>query len=93
VDTAGEYRELVLIPFGRELLEEASPWEGFRGLLNHELASANLAIFDTPLDLVVGLEARRFANGLRKGHPVFLVNDGRSHAGNIHREGPRFKHF
>ena len=53
--TTGQNGELIFIPLRREVLEEASAREGFLGLLNHKLASANLALFDTPLDLVIRL--------------------------------------
>jgi len=91
LDTTGEYGELIFIPLRREVLAETAPREGFLGPLAHELASANLAILDPPLDLVVWFEAHGRADRLREGHPVFLVNDGCTHGGNIAQERPSFK--
>jgi hypothetical protein len=41
--------------------EKASAREGFPGFLRRQLASVDFALFNTPLDLIVGLEARRRA--------------------------------
>jgi len=83
LDTTGQNGKLIFIPLRREVLAEASPREGFLGLLNRKLASANLAIFDTPLDLVISFESHGRANGLRESHSVFLVDYGRTHGGII----------
>jgi len=70
---------LCVVSFRREILEETSARKGFPGLESRQLASADFAIFDTPLDLVVRLQAHRFTNGLRESHSVLLVNYGRTH--------------
>jgi len=91
LDTARQQSELLFVPCRGEVLEEASAGKGFLGLLGYKLASADFALFDTPLDLVVGLEADRLANGPRESHPALLVNDGRTHRGIIPRERRRVK--
>lgn len=93
MDTAGQYGELISVPFRREILEEASPWEGFLGFLSHQLASTDLAIFNTPLDLVIGFEPHCRANGLRESHAVILVDYSRAHVEIIPQERPCFKRF
>ena len=93
MNTAGQDGELRFVAFGREVLKEAPAGEGIPGLLRDELAPADLAIFDTPLDLVIGFETHRRANGLRESHAVFLVDDGRTHVGIIPQERPCFKRF
>jgi hypothetical protein len=61
--------------------------------LNRQPASANLTIFDTPLNPVVGFETECGANGLRQSHAVFPVDGGRLHAEIIPQERPCFKRF
>src|SRR5208337_1016955 len=85
-DTGGQYGELLFVPFRREILEKASAREGFLALLRHQFASADLALLDTPLDLVIGFQAHGCADGLRESHAVLLVNYGRTHGGIIPQE-------
>jgi len=55
LDTSGQYGKLLFIALRREILPEASAWEGCYGRLRHELAPAALSLFDSPLDSIIGL--------------------------------------
>jgi hypothetical protein len=90
---AGQYGELMFVPFRSEVLEEASARETYLGGLANNLASANLAIFNTPFDLIVRFEAHGSANGLRESQSVLFVDCGRIHGGIIRQKRPFLKRF
>ena len=93
MDTRREYGKLLFIPRWREVLDETSTRKGFLGLYSHKLAPANLTIFDTPFDLVMGPEANGGTNGLRESHPVLLVDYRCTHGGIIPQREGNFKPF
>lgn len=93
MNTAGQDGELRFVAFGREVLKEAPAGEGIPGLLRDELAPADLAIFDTPLNLVIGPQTHGRAYRLRESHSVLFVKYRRTHGGIIPHGGATFKRF
>ena len=78
-DTARQDAKLFLITLWGEVLEQGTTRKCFLGLLSNQAASAYFAALDTPLHLVIGLEANRLADGLWKGQAAFLVHEGCIH--------------